>query len=58
MSETNIKEKLLGLSDEERRKLFPNFDSAMFTKLLQMNCSLLPMNLAAMYMTTIWKQLL
>ena len=37
MSETNIKEKLLGLSVEERRKLFPNFDSAMFTKLLQMD---------------------
>jgi hypothetical protein len=36
MSETNIKEKLLSLSAEERRKLFPNFDSAMFAKLLQM----------------------
>lgn len=37
MSETNIKEKLLSLSVEERRKLFPTFDSAMFTKLLQMD---------------------
>lgn len=36
MSETNIKEKLLSLSAEEREKLFPNFDSAMFARLLQM----------------------
>lgn len=36
MSETNIKEKLRSLSAEERQKLFPNFDGAMFAKLLQM----------------------
>lgn len=36
MSEISIKEKLLGLSAEERQILFPNFDSAMFAKLLQM----------------------
>lgn len=36
MSETSIKEKFLSLSAEERQKLFPNFDSALFAKLLQM----------------------
>lgn len=37
MSETNIKKILLSLSAEERRKLFPDFDSAMFAKLLKMS---------------------
>jgi DNA polymerase III delta prime subunit len=35
MSKPSIKEILLGLSEEERRNLLPQFDDAMFAKLLQ-----------------------